>query len=368
MDFFPPYDQIGQSSPGPWQNANPSAGQQGSIVNAAVFPAVQNEILNVQDEAGITRNAADFTQLLQAIRSGNLTFFSDTGTADALIVTPRTPYGTVTAGAQINLIKSGAANATTTPTLTVSGITKTILRRDGSALAAGDLPANGILTLRCDGAHFRTQGIVSSDVLSTSIFNTFIAQSTVGRSFAVFAVGTSTWTCPAGVYFAKFRLWAGGAGSGGAASGAASAGAGAGGYVEKWCAVTPGTTYTIVVGAKGTGGSAGLNGNAGGSTSVSALSLVAAGGGSSGGATSGASNLYGTLGAGSGGLNFGGTSGSFAQTVSSGVYLGGVGGAAMFSTGPAVFGPGNFPGGGASGVVGPSAGLNGEAGLAIVEF
>ena len=68
MDFFVPYDQLGVATPGPWQNASPAAGTRGSILNALVFPAIQNEILNVQDAAGLTRNAADFTQLLQAIK------------------------------------------------------------------------------------------------------------------------------------------------------------------------------------------------------------------------------------------------------------------------------------------------------------
>lgn len=68
MDYFVPYDQLGVAPPGPWQNASPAAGLKGSILNALVFPAVQGEILSVQDAAGLTRNAADFTQLLQALK------------------------------------------------------------------------------------------------------------------------------------------------------------------------------------------------------------------------------------------------------------------------------------------------------------
>ena len=68
MDYVIPYDQIGISPPGPWQNASPAAGTRGSILNALVFPPLLNEILNVQDAAGLTRSAADFTQLLQALK------------------------------------------------------------------------------------------------------------------------------------------------------------------------------------------------------------------------------------------------------------------------------------------------------------
>jgi hypothetical protein len=365
VDFFPPFDQIGVSPPGPWQNANPAAGLRGSIPNADLFPAIQNEILNVQDEAGITRNASNFTQLLRAIRGGQLTFFADTGTADALIITPRTAHSVLSAGLPFVIVKGNSANATTAPTLSVNGLVQTIVRRDGSPLAVGDLPASSFIRVRSDGAHFRTEGLCPSDVANTSVFNSFIAQTSVGRAFAVFG-SNGTWTCPAGVYYAKFRLWGGGGGSGGASSGAASAGAGGAGYSERWFAVTPGTTYAITIGAGGTGGSAGLNGNNGGTTSVASL-ISATGGSSSGGATSGASTAYGAYGNGFGGLNFGGVAGTFAQTIGTAL-VGGTGGAAMFSTGPAAYGAGNFPGGGAAGSVGPAAGNAGQSGLVIIEF
>ena len=67
MQFIPPYDQIGMTPPGPWTNAAPQAGVQGSIVNADVFPAVQNEILAVITAAGLTPSATNLAQMLAAL-------------------------------------------------------------------------------------------------------------------------------------------------------------------------------------------------------------------------------------------------------------------------------------------------------------
>ncbi|MCZ2442343.1 MAG: gliding motility-associated C-terminal domain-containing protein [Flavobacteriales bacterium] len=79
--------------------------------------------------------------------------------------------------------------------------------------------------------------------------------------------GTYTWTVPPCVNTITVKVWGGGGGGGGAiavvknsagdeaCSGAG--GGGGGGYSSSTFAVTPGQTYTIVVGAGGTGGSGG---------------------------------------------------------------------------------------------------------------
>lgn len=91
--------------------------------------------------------ASDFNSLVTV---------TDTGTADALagIAVPvLTSYQT---GRLYLVTKGSAANLTTTPTLNVSSLgTKTITNRDGSALVAGDLPANAALLLEYDGVKFR---------------------------------------------------------------------------------------------------------------------------------------------------------------------------------------------------------------------
>ena len=164
MDFLPPFDQSGVSPPGPWTNASPAAGVRGSVVNALVFAAVQDEICNVQDEAGFTRDASNHAQMLHAIRSGKLTYFADTGTADALVITPRTSFVATGPGLRLVILKGAAANATAAPTLTVGGPALPLVKEDGSALAAGDLPAACLFEVCSDGSHWRVMGLRKSTV------------------------------------------------------------------------------------------------------------------------------------------------------------------------------------------------------------
>jgi len=72
---------------------------------------------------------------------------------------------------------------------------------------------------------------------------------------------SGTWTCPSGVYSAEFLVVGAGGGGGGADNSVntrTAAGAGGGGGAVKIVnlPVTPGSSYTITVGAAGTGGNA----------------------------------------------------------------------------------------------------------------
>ena len=105
------------------------------------------------------------------------------------------------------------------------------------------------------------------------------------------------WVCPGGVYSADF-LVIGAGGAGGGSSGQlitnyVGAGGGGGGSVKKVSiATTPGTTYTITIGAKGTSTIGGA-GTSGGYSEVvaSAVTLIRSlGGGGGSGVISGAKN------------------------------------------------------------------------------
>lgn len=101
-------------------------------------------------------------------------------------------------------------------------------------------------------------------------------------------LSSSTWTCPSGVYSARFLVvGAGGAGGGVGASVntryACGGGGGGGGVKEIDLPTTPGSIYTITVGAKGTGVSASAGNNGGFSEIVlSGTTLVRALGGAGG--------------------------------------------------------------------------------------
>jgi hypothetical protein len=100
---------------------------------------------------------------------------------------------------------------------------------------------------------------------------------------------SGTWTCPTGVTIAEFLVvGAGGAGGGAGVTTAttrrAIGGGGGGGAVKKMhLSVTPGTAYTITVGAKGTGSAALAGGNGGFSEVLnSGTTLIRAYGGAGG--------------------------------------------------------------------------------------
>lgn len=99
---------------------------------------------------------------------------------------------------------------------------------------------------------------------------------------------SGTWTCPAGVYSAEFLVVGAGGGGGGtdcSVNTRSAAGGGGGGGAVKYgtLAVTPGSTYTITVGAGGAGGNA-LAGANGGISEVllSGTSLIRCYGGGGG--------------------------------------------------------------------------------------
>jgi len=159
--------------------------------------------------------------------------------------------------------------------------------------------------------------------------------------------GSTTWTCPTGVTTATVECWGGG-GSGGAGingggttSSSNAGGGGGGAYVIKAVSVTPGTVYTVVVGA---GGAAGTSSNPGGDSSF-ATSLAVAKGGSAGVSVSGPS---------SGGA--GGAGGSASASTGDTKFSGGNGATATSGTGPG-------GGGGSSAGTGAN-GNNGSGGTA----
>ncbi len=149
-----------------------------------------------------------------------------------------------------------------------------------------------------------------------------------------------TWTCPAGVTTIYVSACAGGGGGGGGGSAGSittvaggGGGGGAGAFVlAQPVNVTPGATYTVVIGAGGAAGAGGSSsgstgnpGSSGGSTgfSLNGTSILALVGGSGGAGGGYSSDL--SVAGGSGGLPGGGT-GNDGQTTSSSRGAGGSGG------------------------------------------
>lgn len=118
-------------------------------------------------------------------------------------------------------------------------------------------------------------------------------------------VGTTSWTAPAGVTSVNYLVVAGGGSGGGQGP---SGGGGAGGVVTGTLAVTPGSSYTVTVGAGGisTGGSVDGNGRPGNNSVFSTVTALGGGGGI---AYSTDSGTWASSGVGNGGSGGGGGTG-----------------------------------------------------------
>ena len=164
--------------------------------------------------------------------------------------------------------------------------------------------------------------------------------------------GTTTWTCPPGVTSINVEAWGGG-GAGASVGNGRNGGFGGGGggaYASSLISVTPGTSYTIVVGKGGTASSKNNDPNDGGGNSTfNSTSVKAAGG-------SGALSILRTGGAGGTAANSSGTiiwSGGNGADGSSSVFNSGGGGGGAGSNGAGGNALGTTAGTGTSSFGGP---------------
>lgn len=173
-----------------------------------------------------------------------------------------------------------------------------------------------------------------------------------------------TWLCPANVTSVFVECWGGGGGGGGADASSATAcggGGGGGAYANGLVSVTPGTSYTVSVGASGTAGAGNAVGSGGataggtgGSSSFNSSSVLAVGG-----AGGGAGN---NSGAGAGGA--GGLAGSSIGTVTQSGGTGGTGLSGAAGRGAGGAGSGSPGGAGTSAAPGNAgAPLGGRGGV-----
>lgn len=187
--------------------------------------------------------------------------------------------------------------------------------------------------------------------------------------------GTCKWVCPSNVRLIEYTV-TGGGGGGGGEQGAGAGGGGAGGTAHGFVAVTPGTTYDLVIGAAGTAGDGATptDGGAGGNSTLTVGATTYTGAGGSGGVRSTGTGNGGAGGAGTngdtntsgtaGGNRSGNTGGDGGRTPF-GIYA--IGGTAIAGTGGAGphFGAG---GGGAGNAGGNNNGGAGAAGAIILRW
>jgi hypothetical protein len=131
-----------------------------STLPAAEFNEIADELENAITTAGLTLASADVNQLAKAIASYSAisTFYTDSGVADAYVLTSVGSYKAPTAytnGMAVRF-KPGASN-TGAATVNVAGLgVKNIKKADGTTdLDAGDLPASQDSLIIYDGTNFR---------------------------------------------------------------------------------------------------------------------------------------------------------------------------------------------------------------------
>lgn len=101
--------------------------------------------------------AATDSATARQLQNSNTTYFTASGT-DTYTLTPVPAITALAAGQKWNILFTNA-NAITTPTLAVSGLTaKTLTKRGAVALVAGDIAAASIVTVQYDGTQYQIIG------------------------------------------------------------------------------------------------------------------------------------------------------------------------------------------------------------------
>jgi len=162
---------LGHAAKTTFVDGNKATGVKGTVVNAAFLNAVNN---HRHDGA-----AAD--------GSGVLDYYVDSGSANAIIITPSPALGGHVSGLQI-LVKTAAAN-TGAATVKVGTATPVSLKRiDGAALQGGEYAAGSMITVAYDGTYYRL--IDPTPAASSNQTSTAVARDASGN----FSAGTITAT------------------------------------------------------------------------------------------------------------------------------------------------------------------------------
>lgn len=131
-------------------SGDPGAGTPATVFPAYAFNAIQEELIAIIVAGGGTPDRTNNAQVLAALRqliqdeTGN--YAVDTGAANVYVIAPNPPIGSYTDGLPLRFLILNANTGAST--IAVSGLAaKQIVRVDGTALQAGDLPAGGIASI-----------------------------------------------------------------------------------------------------------------------------------------------------------------------------------------------------------------------------
>ncbi len=156
MRYRQPFDKTDPDAS--YQNANPALGLRGSILDIIAVEAMQREIIECIDRAGLESADDDWSQLWQATRQ---IYGVDIGSANALVIALEAPPPLLMPGLTVKVKKIGTANDGSC-TLDIGLGTNTVIKIDGSEMADGELCASGVFTFVWDGAFWQVQNSAGS--------------------------------------------------------------------------------------------------------------------------------------------------------------------------------------------------------------
>jgi len=175
-----------------WKGCSSPEVDDGTVLD----PDAMNDLIaNLRDlitASGVDTSAYSDDLIVNAIRALGIRYAQAGGTANALTASftpPVTAYG----AGLILLVKFASANSGAA-TINANGLgTKPILRADGSALLAGDLPANGVGLLANDGTNFYLVGGTAGGAPSSRGPDIIIADERPASTASSPPTGTFSW-------------------------------------------------------------------------------------------------------------------------------------------------------------------------------
>ncbi|WNJ89180.1 hypothetical protein [Bosea sp. 685] len=259
------------------------AGVPGTELTAVWHNAVQEEIVQAVEAAGLVASSADLKQLLRTIQIFGGLPCTAGGTANALTITLTPARASWAELINVPLRILITATNTAAAVLGVTGLagTKPFVTRSGAAAAPGDLLIGSIALAIYDGTNVQILGLSPSNLLGVPAKGSLL-------NIQIFKVaGSFTYTPTAGTKWISVQgAGAGAAGGGSQNTGGAGVSAGGGGSsgAVGTKVVTAGVVATAVtIGAAGVGSLGSVGGN-GGATSFGALLTLPGGVGGNAGA------------------------------------------------------------------------------------
>lgn len=279
----------------------------------------------------IETNASDIATLTTTVATNKteaeagLTFYFDedsSSAADAYVFTTQSGNQTLSSYHDGQIYRGGvaSANTTTTPTLSIDGLTAyTIVTSDGAALVAGDIVAGAYLEVRYDASDNQFELLKATDAQAQSGTSTtpLMTPAAVASAFSALYPGSiisctkytasGTHTLNSKTKYVLVEIVGGGGAGGGIPSTSnynyAAGGGGAGGYcMALFNASSLSSSIAITIGAAGTA-AASANGGNGGASSFGSYITVSGGSGGVYPTTSQTTDVWSSAGGAGGGVS-----------------------------------------------------------------